>query len=227
MEVQVWGDIIVSSLQNVANAVAWFLPLIIGSVIVFVVGLVVATALGKTVEQIIKVLKVDSFLSKLAFEQALERAGWKLNSGAFLGGLVRWFIIIAFLLASINILGDRFKPISDFLISVLTYLPNVVVAALILIIGALVADFTEKLVRGSVEAVGYKGSIAGIAVRWGIWVFAISAALLQLQIAKELVAIVLTPVVFALALAFGLAFGLGGKGAATDFLDKMRSELKR
>lgn len=225
MILETWGDVVVASLQQVWASVAEFIPLFIGALIVFIVGWIVAVSLGKVVEQVVRALRVDHLLSRIEVEQAVERAGWKLNSGAFLGGLVKWFLIVVFLLAAVNILG--LTQVSDFLRDVLLYIPNVVVAALILIIAALVASTVERLVRGSVEATGYRGSLAGVVARWAIWVFAFVAALQQLGIATALLQTVVTGLVAALALAFGLAFGLGGKDAAASIIERVRGELRR
>lgn len=225
MVLQTWGDVVVASLQEVWTGVANFLPLLVGALIVFVVGWVVAVAVGKLVEQVVDSLRVDKLLMKLSFHKVWERAGWKTDSGAFVGALVRWFLIVVFLLAAVNVLG--LTQVSDFLRAVVLYLPNVVVAALILVIAAVLADAVEKLVRGSVEAMGYKGSLGGVVVRWAIWVFAVVAALLQLGIATALVQTLVTGLVAVLVLAFGLAFGLGGKEAAADVIYKLRNELKK
>ena len=225
MVLQTWGDVIVASLQEVWISVTGFIPLLLGAVIVFLVGWVVAEALGKVVEQVVRSLKIDSLLAKLEFSRAVERAGWRMNSGAFLGGLVKWSLVAAFLLAAVDILG--LTQVSDFLTAVLLYVPNVVVAALILIIAAVVADFVERVVRGSTEAMGYRGSLVGIVARWSIWIFAFAVALPQLGIATVLVQTLITGFVAALAIAFGLAFGLGGKDMASAFLDRVKSELRR
>lgn len=219
-----WGYVIGLSLQQVWTSVANFVPLLLGAVVVFIIGWILAVSLGKIVEQVVKALRVDGFLAKLDVEKAMERAGWKLDSGAFLGGLVKWFLIVVFLLAAANILG--LTQVSDFLRDVLIYIPNVVVAALILIIAALVANVVESAVRGSVEAAGYKGSLAAVVTRWAIWVFAFVAALQQLGIATALLQTVVTGLVAALALAFGLSFGLGGKDTAAAFIDRLRGEIK-
>ncbi len=213
------------SLQDAWAGVVGFVPLLIGAVIVFIIGWIVSIAVGKLVEQVIRALKVDQLLAKLDFEKALERAGMRLNSGAFIGGLVKWFLIIVFMLAAVNILGERFQPISDFLVSVLQYLPNVIVSALILVIAALVADTVEGIVRGSVGALGMKVAPAAVLTRWAIWIFAVIAALLQLGVAAVLLQTVVTGVVAMAALAFGLAFGLGGKEAAADIISKMRRDI--
>lgn len=225
MILQTWGDVIVASLQQVWASIAAFVPSLVGAVLVFIIGWVVAEALGKVVEQVVRALRVDALLHRLDLGRAVERAGWKLDTGAFVGWLVKVSLVIAFLLASVNILG--LVGVSDFLKDVLLYVPNVVVAALILIIAALVADVLERAVRGSAEAAGYRGSLVGIVVRWSIWIFALLVVLPQLGIAAALIQTIVTGFVAALAIAFGLAFGLGGKDMASSLLERVRSELRK
>lgn len=225
MILQTWGDVIVASLQEVWTSMAAFVPSLIGAVLVFLIGWVFAEAMAKIVEQVVRALRIDALLHKLDLGRAAERAGWHLNAGAFAGWIVKWSLVIAFLLASVNILG--LTAVSDFLKDVLLYVPNVIVAALILVIAALVADVVERLVRGSAEAAGYRGSLVGVMARWSIWVFAFLVVLPQLGIASALIQTVVTGFVAALAIAFGLAFGLGGKDTAASILERMRSELRR
>jgi len=225
MVLQTWGDVVVASLQQVWTSVAGFIPLLVGALIVFILGWIIAVAIGRLVEEIIKALRVDQLVVKLSIHKVWERAGWKTDTGGFIGGLVKWFLIVVFLLAAVNILG--LTQVSDFLTSVVLYIPNVVVAAFILVIAAVVADVVEKVVRGSVEAAGYKGSVAAMVVRWAIWVFAIVAALMQLGIAVALVQTLITGVVAVLVVSLGLAFGLGGRDAAADLIHKVRSDLRK
>lgn len=225
MILQTWGDVIVASLQEVWVSVAAFVPSLLGAVLVFIIGWVIAEALGKIVEQVVRSLRVDALLHKLDMGRAVERAGWKLDTGAFVGWLVKVALMIAFMLASVNILG--LTGVSDFLKDVLLYVPNVVVAAFILIIAALVADVLERVVRGSAEAAGYRGSLVGVVVRWAIWIFAFLVVLPQLGIATGLIQTIVTGFVAALAIAFGLAFGLGGKDMASSLLERVRSELRK
>lgn len=223
MVLQTWGDVIIASLQQSWAAVANFVPLFVGALVVFVIGWIVAVALGKLVSEVVRTLRVDALLEKLEVEKALERGGVRLNSGAFVGALVKWFLIIVFLLAAVNILG--LSQVSDFLKAVLIYLPNVVVAAFILIIALKVAEVVERATRSSVEAAGMRGAAVGIMVRWSIWIFAVIAALLQLGVATILLQTLVTGLVAMLALAFGLAFGLGGKDAASSFIEKLRRDV--
>lgn len=223
MVLQTWGDVIVASLQQSWAAVANFVPLLIGALIIFIIGWIVASALGKLVAEAVKALRVDALLAQLDIERTLERGGIRLNSGLFIGALVKWFLIIVFLLAAVNILG--LSQVSGFLEQVLFYIPNVVVAALILVIALKVAEVVERTVRSSVDAAGMRGAVVGVMARWAIWVFALVAALLQLGVATVLLQTVVTGLVAMLALAFGLAFGLGGKDAASSFIDRLRRDM--
>ncbi len=206
-------------------SIAAFIPTLFGSLLVFFIGLVIAVTLGQLVEQVVRGLKIDNLLRKLDMEKTIERAGWKMDSAVFLGSLVKWFFIVVFLLAAANILG--LSQVGDFLRDVLLYIPNVVIAALILIIAAVVADVVQRLLHGSIMAMDHRGTMVIPMVRWSIWIFALIAALLQLGVAVTLIQTLVTGLVAAIALATGLAFGLGGKDAAAQFIDRMKSEMRK
>lgn len=225
MGLQLWGDVILASLQQVWMSIAAFIPTLFGSLLVFFIGLVIAVTLGQLVEQVVRGLKIDNLLRKLDVEKTIERAGWKMDSATFFGSLVKWFFIVVFLLAAANILG--LSQVGDFLRDVLLYIPNVVIAALILIIAAVVSDIVQRLLHGSIMAMDHRGTMVIPMVRWSIWIFALIAALLQLGVAVTLIQTLVTGLVAAIALATGLAFGLGGKDAAAQFIDRMKSEMKK
>src|SRR3990167_2084614 len=211
MLVQTWGDVLIASFQVLWGGVVAFVPKLIVALVVFIIGWVIAVALGKVVVQMMRSLKVDMALRSLGMEEAVSRAGMKLDSGAFVGGLVRWFFILVFLLAAVDVLG--LSQVTEFLRSVvLAYIPQVIVASLILVAAALLADVAYNVVSGTARAAGLPsaGLFGGVS-KWAIWVFAILAALYQLGIAGPMVQTLFTGVVAALALALGLAFGLGGK----------------
>lgn len=225
MIVQTWGDVLIASFSELWGGVVAFVPQLVVALIVFVVGWVIAIALGKVVDQIVRALKVDMALKSLGIEEPLGRAGWKLDSGAFVGGLVRWFFILVFVLAAADVLG--LSQVTEFLRSVvLTYIPQVIVASLILVAAALLADLAHHVVEGSAKAAHLPsaGFLGGVA-KWAIWIFALMAALYQLGIAGPLVQTLFTAFVAMLALAGGLAFGLGGKDTAARYLDRLREDI--
>jgi hypothetical protein len=224
MFVQTWADVILFSLQNLWQGFVLFLPSLLGAVIVFFVGLVIAAGLGKIIEKLVDALKVDRLLDQLGLGRILERGDIRLHSGRFVGVLVQWFFIIVTLLAVSDILS--LEAFSDFLTQVLLYVPNVVIAVLIMLAGVVVAAFSARVVRASVMAARlHAAHFLGALTRWSILVFAFLAALSQLGIAGALVNTLIMGFVAMLAIAGGLAFGLGGRDAAAAWLEKLRSEM--
>lgn len=223
--VQTWSDVLIASFQNLWGGVIMFIPKLIIAIIIFIIGWVIAVALGKVVSQLIRAIKVDKALQAVGIEGPLAKAGFRLDSGAFIGGLIRWFLIIVFLLAAMEVLG--LSQVSAFLRdAVLFYLPNVIVAALILIVAAFLAGAMQNVVVGSAKAAGVPSTqLLGGITKWAIWIFAILAALYQLGIAGVFAQTLFTGFVAMLAIAGGLAFGLGGKDAATRYIEKLKSDM--
>jgi hypothetical protein len=137
---------------------------------------------------------------------------------------VKWFLILVFLMAAANIL--QLTQVTNFLNSIIFYIPNVVVAVVILAIVTLVGNFVYGVVRGSSRAAGMVSATFLAAIsKWAIIIFGIFAALIQLGVAGTLVSTIFIGIVAMLALAGGLAFGLGGKEEAALLLRKIREEL--
>lgn len=225
MFLSTWADVLTQSFQNLFYGLVAYLPNLLAAVIIFIIGWLIGAGLGRVVAQIIASLRVDQALKAAGVERVVERAGWKLNSGAFLGALVKWFFIIVFLVAALDVL--QLTEVTIFLRAVvLGYLPQVIIAVLILLVAAVVAQAAERLVAGSAAAANLNSAnFLGSVARWAIWVFAVLAALDQLGV-TPFIQTLFTGVVVALALAFGLAFGLGGQQAAADYLKRMREEMK-
>lgn len=216
---------ILTSFQSLWIGVAEFLPRLIMAILVFVIGWIVAVTLGRLGGQIISFFKVDKLLQKTGMEEHLARGGLKLNSAAFIGGLVKWFFLVVFLVASLDILG--LYQVNAFLREVvLMYLPNVIVAALMLLAAAILAEALQKIVVSSARTARISSAsfLGGIA-KWAIWVFAISAALFQLGIAGAFIQTLFTGFIAMLAIAGGLSFGLGGKEAAARTIERLRGDI--
>jgi hypothetical protein len=111
-------------------------PNIIVAIILFIIGWVVGEAIGAWIAMLIHALKIDRVLEKLDLHVLLQRAGYHLDSGKFLGALVKWFIIIGFLVAALDVL--QLNQVNAFLQQVLAYIPRVIIATIILIIAAVI-----------------------------------------------------------------------------------------
>ncbi|MBI3273939.1 MAG: hypothetical protein HYZ69_02240 [Candidatus Colwellbacteria bacterium] len=219
------SDIVRESLLTLWTGVAGFVPRLVAAVVVFLVGWLIAVLLGRVAWHIVKVLRVDSALTRVGFKQAWERGGFKLDTPKFFYELVKWFFIVVFLMASTNIL--QLDQVTEFLRTVVSYLPNVFVAAIILLIGILVAKFLEGLVRASVKAAGLvSANFLGTLTKWAVFVFTLLVALSQLKVADDIIRIVIVGFVAAAALALGLSFGLGGVKHADEMIGKLRRRIE-
>ena len=225
MVANTWGEVLANSFTNLWNGIISFIPNIIIAIIIFVIGWLIGIFIDKLVRQAFHAMKIDNALRSAGVENALNRGGILLNSGAFVGGLIKWFIIVVFLLASFEVLG--LTQVTDFLKNVvLGYLPQVIVAVLILLVAAVVAQTVQKIVAAGAKATNLAyANLMGSVAKWAIWIFAILTALVQLGIAVTLIQTLFMGVVVALSLAFGLSFGLGGQEAAARYIDKVRGEI--
>ncbi len=226
MVLTTWADVLSQSFQNLFYGLVAFVPNLIMAVVIFIVGWLVGVGVGRVVTQIVNALRIDQALKATGLEQVLSRAGFTLSSGKFLGFLVQWFFIIVFLVASLDVL--HLTTVNLFLSDVvLGYLPQVIIAVLILLVAAVIADAVRRLVEGSAKAASLHASgFLGKVAQYSIWAFAILAALAQLNVATAFVQTLFTGIVIAVSLAIGLAFGLGGQKAAERYLEKLSAELK-
>ena len=225
MFINSWGGVFSSSLLNLWYGFIGFVPGLLGAVILFIIGWFVGSVVGKAIDQLIGALKLDKLFEQAGAVDFFHKAGIKLNIGGFIGGLVKWFTIVAFLMASLEIIG--LTQVTEFLRNVvLGYLPNVVVAALVLIIATILADAMKKVVQVSAKAANvHSANMLGSIVRYAIWISAFIFALSELGIAVPFMQILFTGLVVALALAFGLAFGLGGRDAAARAIENISNEM--
>ncbi len=225
MLLQQWSEVLALTFQNIGSRVLMFLPQLLIAVIIFIAGWIIGSVVGGVIAQILRALKVDRALEAIGTDELLARAGFRLDIGAFVGGLVKWFLVIVFLVASFDVLG--LTTVNEFLSNVvLDYLPRVISAVLVLLLAAVIADVLHRIVRGSVKAAHMPSAhfIAGV-TRWAIWIFGILVAMYQLGIGQPFVQMIFSGIVAALALALGLAFGLGGKEVAAKYLERLRKDI--
>jgi len=225
MSLNEWTDILMASFESVLTGFLSFVPTLIVAVIVLLLGWMVAAGLYRVVEQVIKSVKLDKALVGAGLDTLVAKAGFKLDSGKFLGELVKWFTIVIFLITAFDILG--LQQVNDFLTGVVIgYIPQVIAAVLILLVAVLIAEALRKTIVASAKAADISSAnFLGSITKWAIWIFAALAALVQLGIGAIFIQTLFTGVVVALAIAFGLAFGLGGRDAAAIAIEKAKKEM--
>jgi small-conductance mechanosensitive channel len=203
-----------------------FIPNLIVAIVIVLIGWGIGWAICKAVESLFRTIKLDEALRKAGFENIVHRAGLRLNSGKFIGKIIEIFIVVAFLIAAFNVLG--LTQVTAFLTQVvLGFLPQLIIAVLILLVGAVVGDALGRIVTASAKTANLSSANAlGKVAKWSVWVFAILVALSQMGIAGSFIQTMFTGFVVALSLALGLSFGLGGQSAAADVINKVRDEVK-
>ncbi|MBI4426846.1 MAG: hypothetical protein HY567_04695 [Candidatus Kerfeldbacteria bacterium] len=204
----------------------WFnfitaVPTFVVALVVFSLGLLVAGALGSIATKLIRLTKLDALVEKAGAIIKLQTLGVTFNFSRTVGWIVQWFFVVVVLIAVADILN--LTQVTDFLKSVALYLPNVVVAVVILTLGLILGKFVHDVVERGMKSSNMPaaaGSVATLA-QWAVVVFAIMASLAQLGIAARLIEILFAGLTLGVGLAFGLAFGLGGKEKAKAWLEKM------
>ncbi len=224
MLIQTWSEIFLLSLQGLWYGFISTVPAILLAIVVFIIGWIVASTLGALVTRAVDALGLDKVLKGAGTEQALARAGWKLHIGGVIGWLVKWLIVLGFFTASINLLG--LDQVNVFLYQIVAYIPQVIIAILILIAGTVLADFVRKLIRGSAAIARVRSARAlGTIAYYAIWILTIITALDKLGIFGYFGQILFTGIVFAFSLALAIAFGLGSKDVASRFVNRLAEDL--
>jgi hypothetical protein len=220
------ADLFVSSFEQIWTGFVGFLPRFLGAVLVLTIGWAIAVGIGKLVEEILKTLKLDHLVERMHLTKAFERSGVKFHTSVFFGWLVRWFFIIVFLVTATDILG--WVEITEFLRTILLYIPNVIIGMVILVAGVVLGNLVGRVVEHSVGAAKFESAaMVGSLSRWALIIFSFLAALHQLRIAPELIEVLFTGFVAMLSLAGGIAFGLGGRNEAERVLERLRRDITK
>ncbi|OGH24909.1 MAG: hypothetical protein A3B47_02255 [Candidatus Levybacteria bacterium RIFCSPLOWO2_01_FULL_39_24] len=215
------GQTLLASLNNGVAVVGSFVPNLIAGTVVLLIGIIIASILKQIVLGIFKALRVEALLRKYGVPEANEEFSW---SNIF-AEIVRWFIIIIFLLPTADIWG--LPRVVTILNEFLLYLPNVFVAAIIAVVGFVLGSLAHNLILASVKGISSNTAnrIASV-TRWAVNVFVILAVLNQLGVATDLIRILFTGFVAMLAIAGGIAFGLGGQNSAKEIVEGLRRKLE-
>jgi len=215
------NDTLLTTLNTSMQAIIAFAPKFVLGLIFLIIGIILAAFLKQILTEIFRFFKFETYLAKYGVPESKDGAQWS----TIVAEIARWFVIVAFLIPTADVWGlGRFASVLDGLLS---YLPNVFVAVLLLLVGFVISRLVHDLVQASVHGVSKESakSVALIA-RYAVLVFVFLVVLNQLGIASDLIRILFSGIIAMLAIAGGLAFGLGGKDAAKDTIEKLRKRVK-
>ncbi|MBI5127770.1 hypothetical protein HZA76_04940 [Candidatus Roizmanbacteria bacterium] len=214
-------DLVNLVLVDFFKSLGSFLPNLIGGFLILLVGFLIGSIVKHLILTVFSFLKLDNLFQKTKLLGKGQLKIWV----EVLTEIFKWMLIIVFLIPTLEVWG--LSRATEVLNQFLFYLPNVIVAVVIAFVGFLAANLGADLVRHSVKTMG-ASSASGLAVftKWAISFFTVLVVLNQLGVAQDLVRILFTGIVVMLALAGGLAFGLGGKDVARELLEELKKKLE-
>ncbi len=217
--------VVQDSVYNLYDRAIQFLPNILAAIIVLLLGWIVGMFLGNLLKRALISIGIDGLGDQLGLKRLSERSGRSIRVSGIVQWIVKWFFILASIIAAADIMG--LSTITNFFYNdVMGYAGHVIIAMVIILLGMLAANFLGDVVKGTVKAGGFAtANMLGSLTRWAIMIFAIIAALSELQIAQTFLQDLFRAVIAMLAIAGGLAFGLGGKDHAKKVLDHVESGM--
>lgn len=203
---------------------AFFLSLAMIFVII-IVGWVIAVIAGKIVRQILAAINADSILATAGLKEKFEKSGMKVSLVKIGEDAAKWIIILLTVAIATESVG--LSQVSNFLNNILNYIPNIIIAVIVLGIGILIAEFSYRVVSGSFKTAAFGSpKLFGAVAKWAVIIFALLIALDQLGLQLEFIKILFTGIVAMIAIAGGIAFGLGGREMAKEILERIKEKMK-
>lgn len=220
------SEVLTSSLTQVSHELLRFLPLILAAVIILTGGFVLGNWFKALITKALEFFNISKLTKNTAVSEFLEKADAKKKIEEVVGETVKWLIVMVFFIAAVNVLG--LVTVSQFLNSILGYIPNVISACLVLTAGVLIGGWVESVVKGSLGVTSMAtGRLMGKIAGYTVVVFTILAAISELGIAERFINTLFVGFVAMLAIGFGLAFGLGAKDIVAKILGEWYKNIKK
>lgn len=215
---------IINAFTTALGMVFAFVPRLVGFLVILLIGWLVSYAVGKAVTLLLRKVGFERLAQRAGLTRLEQRMGMRMDTAGILGKIAFWFLFLIFLVPATDSLG--LPTVSSTLNAIVGYIPNVFVAVLVLFLGTLLGLFVGDLVQGGSTAARFGNPrLLGNITRWAIIGFAAMIVLAQLQIAPSLINVLFGAIGAGLALAFGLAFGLGGRETAQRWLARNEGRL--
>jgi hypothetical protein len=216
-----WKNVIVDPVREMLTKIMAYIPILLGALVILIVGWIVAKAIRRIVDWLLKVVRFDTLADKAGISGILKKGDLKVSAGEVVSSIVYWLIIIMVLVMAVDALG--LPKASDVLTSLFAYVPKVIAALLVLVVAMFLASFVSGIVR--IAAGNAKlpkpELLAGIS-RWAIIIFAVTISLAQLGIAPLLVTATFNIILGGVCLALAIAFGLGGRDTVAKYLEELK-----
>lgn len=217
IEAEVWKDTVVAILKDLWTEVALFAPNLVGAIVILLIGYLISRIIKFVVSAFLKKIKVDSASEKVGIKDALNKTGITMDPSEIVGKIAFWIIMLTFVISAAETLG--LERVSQTIESLVLYLPKVIGASLIAVVGLLLAHFVRKLIQSGVQGFGaeYGKPLSNFA--YGVLVLVIGVIVLeQLEIGTALLNSLVEITLIAAGIALALSLGLGTKDVSRNII---------
>jgi len=216
-----WKNLIVEPVSQMLTRIMAYLPVLLGALVILIVGWLVAKAIKRIVDWLLKLIRFNALADKAGISEILKKGNLEISAGEVISSLVYWLIVIMVLVMAVDALG--LPKASDVLASLFAYVPKVIAALLVLVVAMFLASFVSGIVRTAAGNANLPKPemFAGVS-RWAIIIFAVTISLEQLGIASLLVTATFNIILGGVCLALAIAFGLGGKDTVAKYLEELK-----
>lgn len=212
-----WSDAMITSLAAAASMFFTGIPRLIGFALILIVGWIIASLIDKAAVALLRAVHFNTLAERAGLVGFIQKSHIRDDAAGVIGMLAKWFVRLIALVVAFDALG--LPAVSQVLHQLLMWLPNLVVALVVLVIGGIAANALSAVVRGATAEAGVaRPDLLARIARYAVWVFAIMVAINQVGIATTLINILLMAAAGAVALALGLSFGLGARDTAASIV---------
>ncbi len=218
-------NVFIEPFQRFIERIAAFLPSLLTGFVIIFVGLIFAWLLRKVVTKTAQILNIDMVSDRMGIVQILQKSGYKEPLSRMIGQTAFWIALFSFIIIGLDAL--KMPSVENLLTEFLLYLPNIIVAGIVVMVGYLLSNFFGRAALiASVNAGLAISGLIGKFVKFAVFLMAVTMALELLGIGRDTVIIAFAIVFGGVVLALAIAFGHGGRDAAKEYIDKMLKEKR-
>jgi flagellar biosynthesis protein FliQ len=221
-----WQALIFDPSREMLTRIANFIPTLIGASVILILGWIIAKVIKGIVNRLLLLIRFDAVTEKAGVSDILSKGGIRLSARQMISALCYWLVMIMVLVMVVNALG--LTVASQLLESLLAYIPKVIAAIFVLVLGMFLGNILSGVVRTAASNANLpKADMLGHICQWAIVIFAATIALKQLGIAPLLVTATFNILFGGICLALAIAFGLGGKEMAAKYLEELKKKYSK
>lgn len=222
-----WMTVVVADPVKAMLIKIWsYVPTLVGAIIILVIGWMIAKLLETVVVRALKAVRLDVASDKAGISNILAQGDIKLTLSELLGAIVYWLLVLVVISTALNALNLMIA--ADIISRLVAYVPNIIAAIFVLVLGSFLASFVSSIVRTAASNAGLeRAKLLAQITQTVLIVFAVIIAIEQLNIATTLIALAVNVILASIGIGIALAFGLGCKDIAGRFVSDLINKMKK